>query len=51
MKNWFEHNDIDYADVMMLCGAALAGVPAAVLVGYGIYSMAINSVSLIASIL
>ena len=51
MRNWFEHKDIDYADVLMLCAAAMAGTPAAVLVCYGTFSAVANGARLMASIL
>ena len=51
MQNWFEHKDIDYADVLMLCAAVMSGTPAAILVFYGTFSAVASGARLVASIL
>ena len=50
MRIWMKRNDIDYADVLMVGMAMLTGIPAATLVGYGLYSAMANGARLIASI-
>ena len=52
MRNWFKNVDIDYAfDALMLSAALAAGVPAAILVCYGTFSVVTSGARLIASVL
>jgi hypothetical protein len=38
ISNFFAHNDIDYADVLMLSLVSVISIPAIVMAGYGIYA-------------
>ena len=38
ISNFLRHNDIDYADILMMLLVTLLGLPALTLAGYGIYA-------------
>jgi hypothetical protein len=51
MQDWFTHNDIDYTDILMLGVAAMCGIPALILTGFGVYHTVVSGARLVASIL